>query len=98
MPPLPSSLAMPNWNMDEPQIQPLRCPSCRALVVDRRSAHCTTCKAELPESFTLQPEQLRQLQASDRSARAEHGALLQELTRETEPELPMLTRDDDPTT
>ena len=76
---------------------PLRCPACGALVVDRRFDHCTNCKGPFPAGWKLTPEQIDELQNSDRSARAEHGALLQELTRETEPELPMLTRDDDPT-
>jgi hypothetical protein len=77
---------------------PLRCPACGALVVDRRFAQCTSCSVPLPADWVLTPEQIEKLEAIDRSARAEHGALMQELTRETETELPLLTRDDDPTT
>jgi hypothetical protein len=66
------------------------------LVVDRRFPRCTTCSAQLPKDWLLTPEQEAKLEEIDRHARAEHGAVMQELTRETEPDLPMLTPDDDP--
>ena len=56
-----------------------RCPQCNALVVDRRSPLCTTCKAELPSEWLLSPEQIQKLEAFDRSARAEHAAALNDL-------------------
>jgi hypothetical protein len=40
---------------------PLRCPHCKALVVDRRSPTCTTCRAELPAEWILTPTQIRKL-------------------------------------
>jgi hypothetical protein len=58
---------------------PLYCPNCRALVVDRRFANCTTCHAELPAEWVLTPEQVAKLEEIDRHARAEHAAISAEL-------------------
>jgi hypothetical protein len=33
-----------------------RCPKCQALVVDRRSPVCTTCRAELPKNWVMTAE------------------------------------------
>lgn len=66
-------------------------------MVDRRFARCTTCSASLPEDWLLTPEQIGKLEGIDRTARAAHAATMQELTRETESDLPLLTSDDDPT-
>jgi hypothetical protein len=54
---------------------PYHCPSCGALVVDRRFANCTTCHAELPAEWVLTPEQIAKLEEIDRHARAEHAAV-----------------------
>jgi len=51
---------------------PLRCPKCNALVVDRRSPVCTTCRAALPKDWIMTPEQTAKVEASDREARTEH--------------------------
>ena len=53
-----------------------RCPHCNALVVDRRSPLCTTCKAELPAEWILSPAQIQKLEAFDRTAQAEHQAAM----------------------
>ena len=36
---------------------PHRCPHCDALIVDRRSLVCTTCKQELPDEFVMTDQQ-----------------------------------------
>jgi ribosomal protein L37AE/L43A len=36
---------------------PHRCPHCHALVVDRRSATCTTCRKELPAEWIMSKDQ-----------------------------------------
>ena len=58
---------------------PFHCPSCGALVVDRRFAACTTCQTALPPEWVLTPEQISQLQVNDAHARAEHAAALDQL-------------------
>jgi hypothetical protein len=67
---------------------PLHCPACGALVVDRRFANCTTCRAELPADWVLAPEQLAQLERLDQHARAEHAAILEELDVSNDPTSP----------
>ncbi len=57
--------------MDLPQV-PHRCPKCQALVVDRRSPVCTTCRAALPADWIMTPEQAAKLMAIDRECRREH--------------------------
>ncbi len=64
---------------------PLRCPSCNGLVVDRRSALCTTCHVELPKEWLLTDAQIQQLEAIDRSARAEHAASMNDLDSAHDP-------------
>jgi len=54
--------------------EPLRCPKCNALVVDRRSAVCTTCRTELPAEWIMSKEQAAKIMAHDREVRAEHTA------------------------
>ncbi len=54
--------------------EPHRCPKCYALVVDRRSANCTTCRAALPAEWVMTKEQAAKMMAFDREARAEHKA------------------------
>ena len=56
-----------------------RCPKCDALVVDRRSAVCTTCKTALPAEWILSPEQIQKLETFERSAKAEYNAAMNEL-------------------
>jgi hypothetical protein len=74
---------------------PLRCPKCNALIVDRRSPHCTTCAELLPPEWLLTEEQISKLTAIDQAARAEHATAMHDL--EFDPNEPLLTRDDDPT-
>lgn len=45
----------------------------------------------------LSEEQIEKLTAIDQSARAEHAAAMDDLAPETDPNTPLLTRDDDPT-
>jgi len=54
--------------------EPHRCPKCHALVVDRRSATCTTCRVALPAEWVMTKEQTTKLMAIDRETRAEHLA------------------------
>ncbi len=51
---------------------PHRCPKCQALVVDRRSPVCTTCRAALPADWVMTPEQAAKTMAIDAQAKAEH--------------------------
>jgi len=46
------------------------------LVVDRRSAFCTTCRAPLPADWIMAPEQAAKIAAIDQGARAEHAEAL----------------------
>jgi hypothetical protein len=56
-----------------------RCPKCNALVVDRRSAVCTTCHAELPAEWQMTPQQIAEVTKIDDQAKAEHEALMSDL-------------------
>jgi len=51
--------------------EPHRCPKCHALVVDRRSPVCTTCREALPAEWVMTPAQTAKMMAGDRAARAE---------------------------
>jgi hypothetical protein len=73
------------------------CPECGALVVDRRFPNCTTCHAALPIDWIMTPEQIANVRAIDQGARAEHDALMHELDPVADPNVPLLTPDDDPT-
>jgi len=53
---------------------PLRCPKCQALVVDRRSAVCTTCRVALPKEWVMTKDQIRKIQDADQHVRAEFKA------------------------
>ena len=64
--------------MDAPQ-QPHRCPKCNALVVDRRSPVCTTCRAALPAEWIMTKEQAAKLGAIDRECRVEHAEAMKTL-------------------
>ncbi len=58
---------------------PFRCPHCAALVVDRRSPVCTTCKQALPEEWIMTPGQVQKSAALDKLARAQHAESMQAL-------------------
>lgn len=62
-------------------VQPLRCPKCHALVVDRRFANCTTCHEALPAEWVMKRAEAAKLMASDRECRAEHQAAMKALRR-----------------
>jgi len=66
--------------MDLPA-EPHRCPKCHALVVDRRSPTCTTCRAALPADWIMTPEQTAQVMAIDKGARALFDDEMKELNR-----------------
>ena len=65
--------------MDE--IQPFRCPKCNALVVDRRSPVCTTCRQALPTAWVMTPKQVAKVEAIDRDAKAEFSATMKQLNQ-----------------
>ncbi|HEY0257462.1 MAG TPA: hypothetical protein VGC39_08465 [Candidatus Methylacidiphilales bacterium] len=52
--------------------QPHRCPKCNALVVDRRSPVCTTCRAALPADWVMTPEQTAKMMKLEAQNRAAH--------------------------
>ena len=58
---------------------PRRCPKCQALVVDRRSPVCTTCRIALPEGWIMTPEQAAKVEEIDQEIRAEHAATMKVL-------------------
>jgi len=53
--------------------EPHRCPKCHALVVDRRSAACTTCRAALPAEWIMTKEQTAKTMAIDKTSRAQYA-------------------------
>jgi len=72
--------------------EPRRCPNCNALVVDRRSAVCTTCRAALPAEWIMTREQAAKMMALDRAARAEHLAELRKLDPRIDPNVPAVVK------
>jgi hypothetical protein len=58
---------------------PHRCPKCRSLVVDRRSPVCTTCRTALPADWVMTPRQVKNVQAIDLAAKAEHLVVMKRL-------------------
>jgi hypothetical protein len=58
---------------------PHRCPKGGALVVDRRSAVCTTCRAELPKDWVMTPEEVAKLTAIDQEIRADYAKEIETL-------------------
>ncbi len=72
--------------------EPHRCPKCHALVVDRRSATCTTCRAALPAEWIMSKEQAAKMMALDREARAEHLASLRKLDPRSDPNVPAVVK------
>ena len=60
-------------------MEPHRCPKCNALVVDRRSPVCTTCRVPLPADWVMTPKQATDVHAQDLAAKAEHLASMKQL-------------------
>jgi hypothetical protein len=77
--------------MDFPTV-PHRCPKCQALVVDRRSPVCTTCRTELPKDWIMTVEQIAKTTALDQEMRAEHVASMNTLDPRNDPNMPPLIR------
>jgi hypothetical protein len=77
--------------MDSTQ-QPHRCPKCHALVVDRRSPVCTTCRAELPAEWIMTKEQAAKVMALDAQARAQHLQEIRKLDPQCDPNVPALVK------
>jgi hypothetical protein len=71
---------------------PHRCPHCHALVVDRRSPVCTTCRAELPASWVMTPAQVKKTMQLDAEIRAEHDASLKRIDPRCDPNMPAVVR------
>ena len=72
--------------------EPHRCPKCHALVVDRRSPVCTTCRTALPAEWIMTPEQEAKTMAIDREIRAEHAASLNTPDPRNDPKTPPIVR------
>jgi hypothetical protein len=72
--------------------EPRRCPNCNALVVDRRSPVCTTCRAALPAEWIMTKEQAAKMMAFDREARALHLAKLRKLDPRIDPNVPAVVK------
>lgn len=77
--------------MDPSQL-PHRCPKCNALVVDRRSPFCTTCREALPKEWIMTPEQVAKTEAINREIRAEHVASMRCLDPKTDPNVPAVVK------
>jgi hypothetical protein len=76
----------------EPSPLPLRCPKCQALVVDRRSPVCTTCRAALPADWIMTPEQAAKMMQLDRQTRAAHVEELRKIDPRSDPNMPPVVR------
>jgi hypothetical protein len=72
--------------------QPHRCPQCHALVVDRRSPTCTTCRAALPAEWIMTKEQTAKLMALDAQARAQHLQEMRNLDPQSDPNVPAFVK------
>ena len=72
--------------------EPFRCPKCHALVVDRRSPVCTTCRVALPAEWIMTPQQKAKLMSIDREIKAEHVASLNTLDPRNDPNTPPVVR------
>ena len=77
--------------MEDPAL-PHRCPECHALVVDRRSPVCTSCRATLPPEWVMTPEQAAKTTAIDTEIRREHVASLNTLDPRNDPATPPVVR------
>jgi hypothetical protein len=78
--------------MEPAPLLPHRCPKCSALVVDRRSPVCTTCRTELPKDWVMTPEQAARMMAIDREIRKEHVASQNFLDPRNDPKTPAVVR------
>ena len=71
-----------------------RCPTCNALVIDRRFPACTTCHAALPAEWIMTPEQIAKVTMIDAHARAEHAMAMAQLEpvnpADTDPTIPLV--------
>ncbi len=77
----------------ESPIQPRRCPKCHALVVDRRSPVCTTCRAALPAQWIMTPEQATKMMKLEAQNRAAHQQEMRSLDPPLcDPDLPPMVR------
>lgn len=76
--------------MDQPL--PHRCPHCNALVVDRRSPVCTTCKAALPAEWVMSSDQTAKVAQLDRQARAQYDESKRILDPPINPDAPAVIR------
>ncbi len=72
--------------------QPKRCPQCHALVVDRRSPVCTTCRAGLPAEWIMSKDQAAKVMALDAQARAQHVQEMRSLDPQSDPNVPALVK------
>jgi ribosomal protein L37AE/L43A len=59
--------------------EPHRCPKCHALVVDRRSSTCTTCRVALPADWIMTKDQTAKVAALDQAARAQYKSVMNNL-------------------
>jgi len=73
--------------------QPRRCPKCHALVVDRRSAVCTTCREALPAEWIMTADQAAKMMQLDAQIRATHQEEMRSLGPPLcNPDLPPVVR------
>lgn len=71
---------------------PHRCLKCNALVVDRRSPVCTTCRTALPPDWVMTPDQATKTMAIDAEIKAEHADSMMTLDPRRNPNLPPLIK------
>ncbi len=70
-----------------------RCPHCNALVVDRRSSVCTTCRAALPPEWIMTKEEAAKMTKLEAQNRAMHLQEMRALSPPIcNPDLPMAVR------
>jgi hypothetical protein len=72
--------------------EPHRCPKCHALVVDRRSPTCTTCRELLPAEWIMTSQQAAKMMAIDRESKAEHAESIKRLDPRSDPNMPPIVR------
>jgi hypothetical protein len=77
--------------MDASQ-QPHRCPKCHALVVDRRSPVCTTCREALPKEWVMTTEQAAKVMQLDAQARAHHVQEMRKIDPLSDPNVPAVVK------
>ena len=76
----------------EPTPLPLRCPHCNAMVVDRRSPNCTTCRNPLPDEWIMTSDQVAKLKKVDAQARAQHVQEMRMIDPRSDPNMPRVVR------